>query len=209
MLHIFLIFFKIVCPIASLKAERYYKWIHVCLLFVGMRVPIAVFIWMKANLGIWLRKTFCVFLTEILIPTILVLRKVAPREEQYTIISFPPRRCDDKQDNFFSAILPKSLIALAASVMLVTIGWIIHKVSSISLVLLATLLNQLEPIMCARYFHLAEEGENSSSQGDDHCHLFGGIPCPFKHPRCHHYCPARSFQWRSEHLLSVWSSRPR
>ena len=73
-----------------------------------------------------------VFLAEIFIPAMLVLSKVAPGEEQYTILSFPPRRCEDKQSNFFSAILPKSAIALAASAMLVIIGWVIHKVGVIS-----------------------------------------------------------------------------
>ena len=71
------------------------------------------------------------FLAEIVIPAMLVLSKVAPREQQYTILSFPPRRCEDKQSNFLSAILPKSAITFAATIMLVIIGWIIHKVSSI------------------------------------------------------------------------------
>ena len=72
----------------------------------------------------------------------LVVSKVAPEEEQYTILSFPPRRCDSKQNNFFSAILPKSVIALAASVMLIAIAWVIHKVSSlIHVTINETLLN--------------------------------------------------------------------
>ena len=38
--HISLVFFKIAFPILSLKIQRYFKWIHVCLLCVGKSIAI-------------------------------------------------------------------------------------------------------------------------------------------------------------------------
>ena len=37
--HISLIFYKIICPILSLRTQHYNKWVHLCLLIVGKHVP--------------------------------------------------------------------------------------------------------------------------------------------------------------------------
>ena len=37
--HICLIFYKIICPILSLRTQHYNKWVHLCLLIVGKHVP--------------------------------------------------------------------------------------------------------------------------------------------------------------------------
>ena len=49
-------------------------------------------------------------------------------EEQFTILSFPPRICENQNGNLYSIILPNIFMGAVITVMLVIIGWIIYKV---------------------------------------------------------------------------------
>ena len=69
-----------------------------------------------------------VFYPEIVIPAMIVISSLVPEEEQFTILFFPPKRCEEKNGTYFTSILPECIIAVMGISMLVVIGWIIHKV---------------------------------------------------------------------------------
>ena len=58
----------------------------------------------------------------------IVIGDVAPQGEQFTILSFPPKECKDKDNSFYTSVLLESLVAALGIAMLVVIGWVIHKV---------------------------------------------------------------------------------
>ena len=59
----------------------------------------------------------------------IVISNVGEVRERYTILSFPPRSCRDKQLSYYSEILPQNMMAALGNVMLVIIGLVIYKVS--------------------------------------------------------------------------------
>ena len=66
---------------------------------------------------------------EIVISAIQVTRNLAAEEERFTVVSFPPRTCENRNNNFYNSILPQSIIASMTTAMIVGVGWIIFKVS--------------------------------------------------------------------------------
>ena len=58
----------------------------------------------------------------------IVLSNIRNVREQYTILNFPPRRCRANQLNYYTDILPENVMAVFGNLMVVIIGWIIHKV---------------------------------------------------------------------------------
>ena len=67
-------------------------------------------------------------LAEIAIPAMIVISSVLPGEDRYTVINFPPRRCENRENSIYTSIIPESTIAALGTVMLVIICWIIYKV---------------------------------------------------------------------------------
>ena len=62
------------------------------------------------------------------VATIVVISGVTAEENQFTILSFPPLMCDEKESGFYNSILPGAATYFMAITMLATIGWVIHKV---------------------------------------------------------------------------------
>ena len=60
--------------------------------------------------------------------TVVVISGVTAEESQFTILSFPPLTCDEKESGFYNSILPGTATYFMAITMLATIGWVIHKV---------------------------------------------------------------------------------
>ena len=58
----------------------------------------------------------------------IVISSVLPGDERYTIVNFPPRRCENRENSIYSSVIPESIIAALGTVMLVVICWIIFKV---------------------------------------------------------------------------------
>ena len=71
---------------------------------------------------------YCV-LTEIAVPTVVVIRTFVSEEDQFTISSFPPLLCTDQESNFYNTFIPRNFFALMCIGMLVVTGWVIHRVS--------------------------------------------------------------------------------
>ena len=69
-----------------------------------------------------------IYLTELTVSVVVVISNVAAKEERFTILSFPPRICENKNDTFYDSILPESVVAALLTGMLVVIGWVIYKV---------------------------------------------------------------------------------
>ena len=71
---------------------------------------------------------YCV-LTEIAVPTLVVIRIFVSEEGQFTIPSFPPVICTDQGSNFYNTFVPRNILGLMCIGMLVVTGWVIHRVS--------------------------------------------------------------------------------
>ena len=69
-----------------------------------------------------------IYLTELAVSAVVVISHVAAKEERFTIRSFPPRICENKNNNVYDSILPKSVVGALVTGMLVIIGWVIYKV---------------------------------------------------------------------------------
>ena len=57
-----------------------------------------------------------------------VLSNIRNVREQYTILNFPPIISRSNQLNYYTDILPENVIAVLGNLMVVVIGWVIHKV---------------------------------------------------------------------------------
>ena len=62
------------------------------------------------------------------IPAIVVIANVSSGDSKFTVNSFPPFLCTDKDSDFFTSIPLSSITGLIAFYMLFVIGWIVHKV---------------------------------------------------------------------------------
>ena len=69
------------------------------------------------------------YFTEIAISAILIISNVVAKEERFTILHFPPRRCVNRSENLYSSLLPGTLAAFVITCILVILGWIIYKVN--------------------------------------------------------------------------------
>ena len=69
-----------------------------------------------------------IHLTEITLSVTIVFSNVTAEEDRFTIPSFPPRICQNKNNNVYNSILPESVMAALVTGMLVIVGWIIYKV---------------------------------------------------------------------------------
>ena len=67
--------------------------------------------------------------TEIVISAIAVISNVTAEEERFTLPSFPPRICENKNNNLYNSILPESVVATMMTAMLIIVGWVIYKVN--------------------------------------------------------------------------------
>ena len=69
-----------------------------------------------------------IHLTEIVVFVMIVISSVTAEEEPFTIPSFPPRICQDRNNNIYNTVLPESVMAALITGMIAIIGWIIYKV---------------------------------------------------------------------------------
>ena len=67
--------------------------------------------------------------TEIALSAMIVISNITAEEDRFTVLSFPPRICENQNNNIYNSILPESVIAAMTTGMLVIIGWIIYKVN--------------------------------------------------------------------------------
>ena len=58
----------------------------------------------------------------------IVISKIRSVREEYTILNFPPTICRANQLNYYTDLLPQNVMAVLGNLMVVIIGWIIHKV---------------------------------------------------------------------------------
>ena len=70
-----------------------------------------------------------IYYTELAVSVVVVFSNVAAEEERFTLLSFPPRICENKESTFYNSILPRSVVASLVTGMLVIIGWVIYKVN--------------------------------------------------------------------------------
>ena len=69
------------------------------------------------------------YLTEITVSIMTVISNIAAEEEQFTILSFPPRICESKSSNIYNSVIPESVMSALITGMLSIITWIIYKVN--------------------------------------------------------------------------------
>ena len=62
------------------------------------------------------------------IPIMITIRSVVPDGSQVTILSFPPLRCENKGENYFSKIFSAGTTITPSITLLSIIVWLIHKV---------------------------------------------------------------------------------
>ena len=68
-------------------------------------------------------------MTEITVSVMTVVSNIAAEEERFTITTFPPRICENRNNNIYNSVLPESVMAALTTGMLVIITWIIYKVN--------------------------------------------------------------------------------
>ena len=71
---------------------------------------------------------FITYFTELAVSVTVVISNVIAEEERFTVPSFPPRICENKDSTFYNSILPRSVVAALVTGMLSIIGWVIYKV---------------------------------------------------------------------------------
>ena len=67
--------------------------------------------------------------TAIVVSLIVAIVNTVRDENQYNIPSFPPLRCADREVTYYNRILPTLITISIGNILLVTISWVIHKVS--------------------------------------------------------------------------------
>ena len=164
--HIIFVFFKIVFPVWSLRTQRYYKWIHLCLLCVGKLINGA---YIKKDKQSFFNTCFTYFPTVIGLLAMIVVSNVAKAPEKYTLLSFPPRRCEGKDQDYYKNFLPQNVLGVLANVMLVIVSVVIHQVCMV--VKETKQINLNTPQICVFIYlfsHLSETQLHSRRQGTDH-----------------------------------------
>ena len=73
-------------------------------------------------------KTMSSFLTEISIITVIVTNNVVSNGSQFTVLYFPPLRCEKDERNYYINILPYNILITISVFMLAITTWVIHKV---------------------------------------------------------------------------------
>ena len=61
----------------------------------------------------------------------VVVSNITAEEERFTIPSFPPRICENKNNNIYNSILPESIMSALITGMLAIICWVIYKVNGL------------------------------------------------------------------------------
>ena len=69
-----------------------------------------------------------IYFKELAVSVVVVISNVAAEEERFTLPSFPPRICENKDSTFYNSILPRSGVAALVTDIFVMIGWVIYKV---------------------------------------------------------------------------------
>ena len=67
--------------------------------------------------------------TAITIPILIVVGSIVSAGNQFNLRSFPPERCINGRANYLNYVLPINAVIMIVNTLLVTIAWVIHKVS--------------------------------------------------------------------------------
>ena len=112
-----------VCPSIHLRLPTYIPTYPYTYLTTTSDIPTHVF---QSSIHILQTSSY---LTEIAISATIAISSLAREEDQLTILTFPPRNCEAKDNTVYGTIIPECALGAVLTCMLVIIGWVIYKVN--------------------------------------------------------------------------------